>query len=290
MKTLYEVSSFTVEGKGGNLAGVKLLKEDENFSTNEMQMLAKALNYSETAFVKPLNKGEFQVRYFTPLAEVPLCGHATIAAFSLLSQLNQLDMGNYSMHTKAGRLSVSVLAEATIFMEQSLPVFYDGQPDRGSIAHSLGIETSDIPSDYPIEIVSTGLKDLMIPVKNTTILQNLKPNMHKIREISDQLDIIGYHVFAINEENQQVIHCRNFAPLVGINEEYATGTSNGALACYLFKKDNVQGNVEYTFSQGRQSIEQKGEVLVELKATGETIEQVFVGGQAVVKCSLAYPY
>lgn len=286
MNTLYEVSSFTVAGEGGNLAGVKLLKEDENLSTNEMQVIAKALNYSETAFVKPLNKGEFQLRYFTPLAEVPLCGHATIAAFSLLSQLNQLAMGNYIMHTKAGRLSISVLAEATIFMEQSLPIFYDNQPDRGLIAHSLGIETSDIPGDYPIEIVSTGLKDLIIPVKNTTILQNLKPNMNKIREISDQLDIIGYHVFALDDENQHLIHCRNFAPLVGIDEEYATGTSNGALACYLFKYDTIQGNVEYTFSQGRQSIQQKGKVLVELKATGATIEKVFVGGQAVVKRSL----
>ena len=286
MNTLYEVSSFTVAGEGGNLAGVKLLKEDENLSTNEMQVTAKALNYSETAFVKPLNKGEFQLRYFTPLAEVPLCGHATIAAFSLHSQLNQLAMGNYIMHTKAGRLSISVLAEATIFMEQSLPIFYDKQPDRDLIAHSLGIETSDIPGDYPIEIVSTGLKDLIIPVKNTTILQNLKPNMNKIREISDQLDIIGYHVFALDDENQHLIHCRNFAPLVGIDEEYATGTSNGALACYLFKYDTIQGNVEYTFSQGRQSIQQKGKVLVELKATGATIEKVFVGGQAVVKRSL----
>lgn len=286
MNTLYEVSSFTVAGEGGNLAGVKLLKEDENLSTNEMQVIAKALNYSETAFVKPLNKGEFQLRYFTPLAEVPLCGHATIAAFSLMSQLNQVAMGNYIMHTKAGRLSISVLAEATIFMEQSLPIFYDEKPDRGLIAHSLGIETSDIPSDYPIEIVSTGLKDLIIPVKNTIILQNLKPNMNKIREISDQLDIIGYHVFALDDENQHLIYCRNFAPLVGIDEEYATGTSNGALACYLFKYDTIQGNVEVTFSQGRQSIQQKGKVLVELKTTGATIEQVFVGGQAVVKRSL----
>ncbi|WP_010052554.1 PhzF family phenazine biosynthesis protein [Carnobacterium maltaromaticum] len=286
MNTLYEVSSFTVAGEGGNLAGVKLLKEDENLSTNEMQVIAKALNYSETAFVKPLNKSEFQLRYFTLLAEVPLCGHATIAAFSLMSQLNQLDIGKYIMHTKAGRLSISVLAEATIFMEQSLPIFYDKKPDRDLLAHSLGVETSDIPGDYPIEIVSTGLKDLIIPVKNTTILQNLKPNMNKIREISDQLDIIGYHVFALDDENQYLIHCRNFAPLVGIDEEYATGTSNGALACYLFKYDTLQGNVEYTFSQGRQSIQQKGKVLVELKATGATIEQVFVGGQAVVKRSL----
>ena len=287
MDTLYEVASFTLEGRGGNLAGVKLLKEDETLSEESMQQLSKELNYSETAFVKRLSEEAFQLRYFTPLAEVPLCGHATIAAFSLLKQLNQLEAGNYFIETKAGRLELQILDDATIYMEQSLPIFYSEQPDLGLIAESLGLESGDIASEFPIEIVSTGLKDLIIPVKNTAILHSLVPNVEAICTISKQLEIIGYHVFALNEGDQQPIQCRNFAPFVGINEEYATGTSNGALACYLFKKKHSKGNQRYDFLQGRQTKEQQGQILAEIKATDQHIDHVFVGGKAVLKRTLS---
>lgn len=281
--TLYEVSSFTLQGQGGNLAGVKLLKDDEILADCFMQQVAGDLNYSETTFVKRLNKETFQLRYFTPLAEVPLCGHATIAAFGLLKQLNQIEVGNYVMETQAGRLAISVLEDATIFMEQPLPIFYTEQPDRELIVESLGLTIADIASEFPLEMVSTGLKDLMIPVKSATILQNIVPDFSSIRTISKELAIIGYHVFALGEEAQQPIQCRNFAPYVGIDEEYATGTSNGALACYLFKKNQMQGNSYYEFLQGRETKEQQGRILVQIKAVADRIEQVFVGGQAVLK-------
>ncbi|MBP2098509.1 PhzF family phenazine biosynthesis protein [Enterococcus rivorum] len=287
MNKVYEVSSFTIQGQGGNLAGVKILKEEETPSDSFMQQLSQKLNYSETVFVKRLNQEVFQLRYFTPLAEVPLCGHATIAAFSLLKQLNQLEAGNYFIETKAGRLALQILDDATIYMEQSLPIFYSEQPDMRGIAESLGLESGDIVSGFPIEIVSTGLKDLIIPVKNTAILHNLVPDFDAISTISKKLAIIGYHVFAANEDWQQPIQCRNFAPFVGIDEEYATGTSNGALACYLFKKNQRKGNQKYNFLQGRQSKKQQGQILVELKAAENRIRHVYVGGKAVLKRTLS---
>lgn len=283
MDKLYEVSSFTLEGQGGNLAGVKLLKDDESLSDSFMQQIAQKLNYSETVFVKRLNEKEFQLRYFTPLAEVLLCGHATIAAFSLLHQLHQLGTGNYFIQTKAGRLAISILDDATIFMEQSLPIHYSEPLDNELIAKSLGIDSADIASEFPVGIVSTGLKDLIIPVKNTAILHNLVPDFNTISTMSKKLAIIGYHVFAVNEDWQQPIQCRNFAPFVGINEEYATGTSNGALACYLFKNNHLKGNQKYVFLQGRQTKELRGEILVELTAAGRQIKHVYVGGKAALR-------
>lgn len=282
MTNLYEVSSFTYEGQGGNLAGIKLLGAKEQLSDKEMQAIAKTLGYSETAFVKPLNEKEFQLRYFTPLAEVPLCGHATIAAFSLLKQLKQLTAGNYIMHTPAGSLGITISQDETVFMEQTLPTFYSEQPNNAEVANSLGLVVSDLAEGYPLQIVSTGLKDLLIPVRNSELLQQIQPNFAKITTLSEELAIIGYHVFAVNEDNQLPTNCRNFAPYVGINEEYATGTSNGALACYLFQQNQIQDDTAYEFKQGRNSIDKTGQIFVELKATNSHLEKVLVGGKAVI--------
>ena len=78
--------------------------------------------------------------------------------------------------------------------------------------------------------MSTGLKDILVPIKNAQLLQDLQPNFEKIKLLSQKYGVIGMHLFALSEEN---IICRNFAPLYDIDEEAATGTSNGALACYL---------------------------------------------------------
>lgn len=172
-------------------------------------------------------------------------------------------------------------------MEEAPPLFYKSPSKLELVAASLGLKSTDFVSDYPIEIVSTGLRDLIIPVKNTTILQGILPDFNQIKAISRKLTIIGYHVFALNQEEQKPIQCRNFAPLVGVDEEYATGTSNGALACYLFQQKQQLGNQNYDFLQGRQCNEQRGQIFVELKATKGQIKQVYVGGRADLRKTLS---
>ncbi|ALS00251.1 PhzF family phenazine biosynthesis protein [Enterococcus silesiacus] len=283
-ESLFELSSFTYQDKGGNLAGVKLLKPDEHLSTDQMQLLAKKLGYAETAFVHPVAANEFEVRYFTPQTEVPLCGHATIAAFSLLKKLGKLTVGEYTIQTQAGRLAILIVEDDTVFMEQTLPVFFIEKLDYAKIASSLGIAVTDFSEELPLKIVSTGLKDLMIPVKDTTILQAIKPNSSEIEAISKQLDIIGYHVFV---PDKTTISCRNFAPFVGIEEEYATGTSNGALVCYLFQENKSIGDKTYHFRQGRLRPDQTGRIIVEISAEDREIRQVFVGGKAMITKDLS---
>lgn len=138
---------------------------------------------------------------------------------------------------------------------------------------------TDFSEELPLKIVSTGLKDLLIPVKDTRILQGIEPNSKEIEVISKQLDIIGYHVFVPSETT---VNCRNFAPVVGIEEEYATGTSNGALACYLFQTTKQLSSKTYHFRQGRQLPEQTGHINVEISAANNEITQVLVGGKAVI--------
>lgn len=286
MTTLYAVRSFTCNNLGGNLAGVKLLAQEEQLATEDMQQIAATLGYSETAFVTRLSEKVFHLRYFTPLAEVPLCGHATIAAFSLLKQLGQLTTGKYQMKTLAGTLGITVLQDNTVFMEQTQPVFYNEQPDNLKVANSLGLVVSDFAVNYPLQIVSTGLKDLLIPLKNAELLEKIRPDFPAISRISKELDIIGYHVFAINENNQLPTYCRNFAPYVGIDEEYATGTSNGALGCYLFQQANQKKETHYEFRQGRPSADKTGQIFVQLKTTEQNVIQVLVGGKAVISIKL----
>lgn len=122
-ESLFEVSSFTYHDKGGNLAGVKLLKRGEQLTTERMQRMAKTLGYAETAFVQPIAANEYNVRYFTPLTEVPLCGHATIAAFSLLKQLGELSDGEYTIHTQVGRLAIIILEDETVFWSKLCQFF-----------------------------------------------------------------------------------------------------------------------------------------------------------------------
>ena len=101
----YIVDAFTDRPLGGNPAGVVLLGEEAFPDESLMIKVAAELRYSETAFVRRLSATEYHLRYFTPKAEVELCGHATIASFSLLYKLG-LAEGRCLCHTLAGDLVV----------------------------------------------------------------------------------------------------------------------------------------------------------------------------------------
>ncbi len=229
----YKVSSFANRGNGGNPAGV-VLNSDE-LTEAQMQNLAKIIGYSETAFISESEVADFKVRFFTTNAEVDLCGHATIAAFNLMQQKKLIKQGSYTQETKAGVLKINIKA-STVYMQQTLPRFYE-KIYAEELSDCLNIACTDFGTRMPIQAVSTGLKDILVPVKNNNILEYLKPDMKKIEEISKKYQATGIHVFALNNDPKSVAICRNFAPLYGISEESATGTSNGALACYFINMD-----------------------------------------------------
>ena len=119
---IFVASAFSKNTTGGNKAGVCLMKE--YLSTEQKQKISAKLGYTETTFVSPSHKKEatFQLEYFTPVAEVALCGHATIAAFVVMKAMNLLKENTYKIETKSGMLSV-YLEDDKIFMEQKLPQF-----------------------------------------------------------------------------------------------------------------------------------------------------------------------
>lgn len=118
-------------------------------------------------------------------------------------------------------------------------------------------------------------------------LLSIKPDLEKISAICKQNDTIGYHVYTLETKFDGTANCRNFAPLYGIPEESATGTSNGALACYLFKYGKIKNTqLSQLYFEQEYSMNKPSEILVKLVVSGNEIKEVKVGGRAIVSREL----
>lgn len=276
---VYTLNSFTQEKNGGNPAGVVL--NADSLEEEKMQKVAQRIGFSETAFVEKSNKADYRIRFFTPNSEVELCGHATIATFNLMVTQKLINFGTYTIETKAGILEVSINEDHDVFLTQALPEFFE-EIDKEKIADSLQINPNELLCDLPIQIVSTGLRDILIPVKSIEVLEKINPDFNQIIEISKEYNVIGYHLFVLGSEANCVAQCRNFAPLVDISEESATGTSNGALLCYLYKYGKLTNNYaqDFIFKQGY-TMNRPSEIKARLRISDDKqIIKVQVGGIA----------
>lgn len=276
----YYVNAFAKTATGGNPAGVVL--NADLLDEREMLDIASEIGFSETAFVSKSDIADFKVRFFTPSDEVDLCGHATIATFSLLKSLNLIESGDYTQETKAGVLKVHITPEDEIMMEQLKPSSYDIIA-KSIIAKSLGIDEKKIIS--PVQVFSTGLKDIIVHLDSLDTINNLTPDFMSITEISRKYESTGYHVFTLETLHDNTAHCRNFAPLYAIDEESATGTASGAVSGYLVANDLVDvhdGLNKFTFEQGY-SMKRPSEIKVQLTIANNDIVKVVVGGKSIIK-------
>ncbi|MFS0871900.1 PhzF family phenazine biosynthesis protein [Paenibacillus xylanilyticus] len=273
--------AFSDIAEGGNPAGVVL--QAEYLSAAQMQEIARQVGFSETAFVMPSDFADYKVRFFTPNHEVDLCGHATVALFYLMKAEQMVDVGIYTLDTLAGILEVTVEKSGEVYLSQTLPQFGE-LVNRQDIADSLQIPLQDLHPELPVQIVSTGLRDILIPVRHPDVLAAINPDLRHIADISKAHQVVGYHVFAIGaQDNAALAECRNFAPLYDIPEESATGTSNGALLCYLHKYQQLPAPHDQTFmiKQGyTMNRPSKIQGRISLCSSNE-ITQVQIGGVAV---------
>lgn len=271
MVDVYVASAFSKDNVGGNKAGLVFDRPD--LSSVQKMAIAKKLGYAETAFITSSSVADFCLEYFTPTEEVPLCGHATIGTFAILNLLNKLSKNNYTIETKSGVLSIEVDPDGMVFMAQNTPTFFN---ELSLDLFNDCLDVNSINDKLPIQIVSTGLRDIMVPIKSTKHLQQLDPNFSVMTELSKEQNVIGVHAFALEEGMDTITAiCRNFAPLYDIDEESATGTSNCALACYLFKY--VEKKSQYIFEQGY-NLNSPSRIVVNLKTHDDMIDAVFVGG------------
>ena len=268
------VDAFTSEPFGGNPAGVVLL--DGDFPSEQLMLqIAAELRYSETAFVKRMDVDEFHLRYFTPSSEVDLCGHATIGAFGALWQRGIVNgQAPIVNHTLAGDLTVRV--DHQVMMQMAPPMVLDKRVDTERLHDIMAGGTALQWPDLPVEVVSTGLPDIIMPVKDLGSLAALQPDMAALAALSKELDVVGVNAFAIGDDGYTA-HVRNFAPLYGIPEESATGTANAALTHYLQRRGRVTAGDGCRFLQG-EAMGRPSVVSTQLQDNGD----IWVGGDSVI--------
>ncbi|TMO56006.1 PhzF family phenazine biosynthesis protein [Pseudoalteromonas phenolica] len=272
------VNSFTLDGKGGNPAGVVLNADD--LSKSEKLKIAQAVGYSETAFASKDDEVDFEVSFFTVTDEVDFCGHATLATFSTLFSKNLISAGKYKQRTKAGILSVNVEEDGRVVMEQACPSYLQTF-EYDDIAELIGLPLDILSStQLPIEVISTGLHDVIVPVPSG-YLDKLRIDNDKLSVFCEKHDLIGMHAFELNNsESEFTASCRNFAPLYGIPEESATGSSSGALACYLVKHVFAgEETFDFVFEQGR-AMGCASRLSASVKLENGQVSKVEVGGEA----------
>lgn len=278
------VDAFTDTVFGGNPAGVVILPEGADFLSDEtMVKTAAELRYSETAFIKQLGGSEFNIRYFTPAAEVDLCGHATIGSFCALLHMGVISPNcDCINHTLAGDLNINV-KDGFVMMDMASPVEIATISEKAAIDELYRVMGAKYdPSKVSLlpKLISTGLPDIMMPVATQADLDAMEPDMKALSELSARYEAVGVHAFTLDAEDGITAHARNFAPLYDIDEEAATGTSNGALTYYLYLNKIIKAEDNCKIIQG-EKMDRPSVILTEIKASKDHC-LIKVGGSGVI--------
>ena len=277
---IFICDAFSSEIFKGNQAGVVILEEKEEYP-NEILMknIAAELKHSETAFLKKIDNKNFKIRYFTPNEEVELCGHATISVFSVLRELKLISNDRYIAQTLAGNLEI-IVDKDFIWLDMASPKieYIFNLEESKEIYSAFNLDINQAPKNLIPKIVNTGLSDIIIPIKNKEILDSFVMNKEKVIELSKKYKVVGAHLFTLDKNKKVTAFCRNIAPLVGIDEECATGTSNGALTHYLQDYNIISTEDKNIFIQG-ESMGRTSTILSKYKEDRKTIQ---IGGNAVI--------
>jgi len=290
----HQLDVFTTTPLTGNALAV--FPDARGLDPRTMQALAREMNLSETTFVFPSAVATRHVRFFTPEAEIPLAGHPTIGTWWALVELGLVaDLpGDGSMRltqeTGRGVLPVDVTMRngrpVRVEMTQALPEFGTRVTDGSRLARALGGDP-DLLAPAPIpEVVSTALPQLMVPIASSAGLAGL-PVGGMGGELAAFLRTLGTDcamLYTTSETPGVTMHCRMFAPGLGVPEDPATGSAAGALGAYLVRHGHAApelGEVRLVLEQGIEiGRPSRIEVRVTVDAAG-AITGVFVGGAAV---------
>jgi trans-2,3-dihydro-3-hydroxyanthranilate isomerase len=292
--SFYQADVFTRTPLTGN--ALAMFPDATGLSDETMQGIAREMNLSETTFVFPSDKATRRIRFFTPTAEIPLAGHPTIGTWWLLAELGRVELPDhgterFTQETGAGVLPVDVLSEggkpSEVVMVQALPEFFEQAPDPARLGVALG-GGKDTVLDEPLpQVVSTALPQLMVPIRSLEELERL-PSGGAGGTLVDLLRELGTDCAMCytleTKDPAATVHCRMFAPGLGVPEDPATGSAAGALGSYLVWHNIVRPHdgvgtmvVEQGLEIGRPS-----RIHVEVAVgNGGEITEVRVGGAAV---------
>jgi PhzF family phenazine biosynthesis protein len=244
-------AAFTVDGKGGNPAGVVL--DATSLDAAQMQVIATEVGDSETAFLvaRDTRPNVYDVRYFSPTQEVPFCGHATIASAIALVERSQADV--LIFHTPAGFVSITtsqndkgeLVAELTsVAPRVSQPV-----PDLlVGVLGALRWSADDLDPDYPVLLANAGAEHLVLVAKTRQRLADLDYDFDDLATVMHRYGLVT--VLLVWPESKNRYHARNPAAGLGVVEDPATGAAAAAFGGYLRELGMIGENAELTISQG----------------------------------------
>ncbi|MFT6778539.1 MAG: PhzF family phenazine biosynthesis protein [Paraglaciecola sp.] len=246
--TLNRLSAFTDNPDGGNPAAVWI--GDKLPQPKIMQQIATQVGYSETAFIAPRMGNKRHVRYFSPKAEVPFCGHATIASGVALGEAN--GDNTYFLNTAVGEIPVTVRTENGVKTASLISVSPQYEPALETLLsdalNALGWSLEELDFSIPPARAFAGNWHLVIAVKLKSRLDNLQYDFDKLKTLMLDDDLTTLQL--IWRENAEVIHSRNPFPVGGVIEDPATGAAAAALGGYLREAKLVSAPSKFIIRQG----------------------------------------
>ena len=279
----FVVDAFTRARFTGNPAGVVL--HDGALTDGQMQQVAGELGL-ETAFLTPTadRDADYRVVYYTGVRRIPLCGHDTIAAVTVLAHLPRIERpGAVRFATDIGVLTVETRADGTAWMTQAPPEF-GRVAQRDGAAAALGMDAAQIIG--PPQVVSTGSPFLFVPVRERAALDALRPEQEPLAPFCEALGALGAYVWTGETLGPEAFaYARCFAPGAGLPEDPVTGSASGALGAYLLRHGlampDADGVLAFVTQQGY-AMGRGGGAQVRVETRGEEITRVQVGGPAVI--------
>jgi len=251
--TITQVDAFTSKPFAGNPAGVCLLTEPKDDAW--MQSVAAEMNLAETAFLLHRPDG-YGLRWFTPVAEVDLCGHATLASAHVLWERGALGLEETArFHTKSGLLTA-------VRKKDWIELDFPGTPDEAVEAPTGLVEALGAPSKY----VGKTPFDYLVELDSEETVRGLVPDLRFLATLGTR----GVVVTSRSSDPGFDFVSRYFAPAYGIDEDPVTGSTHCALTPFWAKRLNK------TTFLARQLSARGGVLKLELAG-----DRVRIGGQAV---------
>jgi len=280
-----QVDAFTQHALGGNPCAVFFDCEDMNDET--MQAVTREMNLSESAFLLPPSIGDFKVRYFTPMGEIPMAGHPTIATTFALVESGKIKIEEpkmtISLELKVGNIPVEIFSQngkvIRITMSQKKPEFMQIY-DPIEILPIFGLSEEDLFFDSPIQTVSTGTPQLMIHVRHLESLRKINVNSANYQRIHRMGDWFSSHIFCLEGMTDKgKTFARHLSPPPDLFEDPFTGSATGGMAAYLWHYGLID-QPEFVAEQGHW-LNRPGQAFVEVIGERNNILTVKVGGSAV---------
>lgn len=283
------VDVFTSHPFGGNQLAV--FHKAGKLTATQMQELAHEMNFSESTFVIPPARraDPIRLRIFTPRREIPMAGHPTVGTAWVLASRNELPPGEATLRLSIGDITVAIEGRARrpefVWMAHKPAVFGETRQDRDRIAAALGIETSDIRTDLPVEVVSTGNPFLFVPLASRHALARCVSSAAALRSLFESAEqMLPLHMFVIGRSVKSGVYARMFAPHTdGIAEDPATGSAAAPLGAYL-QAHGLTGNAPRIRFRVIQGVEmgRRSEITVEVDNLNDSQPSIKIGGQCAI--------